>query len=161
MCQSRPKCVKIVKDASKSSNMLQCHKKCATVIKNMPKSSNMRQSIKTCEKVMKHVSKCFQNVSKSLKYVFMSCSHLSCPTASSHVVITVPYIYIFIYIHVSTWEYIAIYAADLDVITIEHRYQLYSFDLFSPRDHHKDHGPCLPINFAPHPIQIRWTWTRF
>jgi hypothetical protein len=32
---------------------------------------------------------------------------------------------------------------------------------FSPRDHHRDQGACLPVNFAPLPIQIQWISTRF
>jgi hypothetical protein len=40
-------------------------------------------------------------------------------------------------------------------------WELYSFGVFGPRDHDRNHGVCLPVNFATYLTQIRWIWTRF
>jgi hypothetical protein len=37
----------------------------------------------------------------------------------------------------------------------------HSIHLTGPRDHDGDHRVCLPVNFAPYPIHIRWLWTHF
>jgi hypothetical protein len=53
------------------------------------------------------------------------------------------------------------YAERLGILTFEHRQKRCSFELFRPRGHDKDHGACLFMFPAPHPIHIRWIWIRF
>jgi hypothetical protein len=49
----------------------------------------------------------------------------------------------------------------LEFAIFENHSKRCSFGLFRPRDHDVEHGACLPVNFAPCLIQIRWTWTHF
>jgi hypothetical protein len=61
----------------------------------------------------------------------------------------------------SKWVYSNYTFYNLDFATFEHLEQLYSFGLFRPRDHDRDHKACLAVNFSPYAIHIRWIQTHF